>query len=249
MDRTPALEVLEREAARVLALCGPGADLERPVPSCPGWTLGRVAEHLGAVYAFVAAILEGPPDEPPDRERIPRRPEGQAGADWMEERLAVLLPLLREAPDDGVAWNFVSGPSSSVAFWWRRQAHETLVHRADAELAAGVAVEPVEPEVAADGVAELLENFGYRPVAWDEIRLGEGLTVHLHATDAGPHAEWTVDAANRTVAAAHLKADVAVRGTAWALDRWCWRRDTPAGEGELEIFGDRPAAEEWRPTL
>lgn len=246
MDRSAALAVVEREAARILAVAA-GADVSSRVPSCPDWSLADLLDHLGRVYAMVATVLEGAPDRPPDRDRIPRRPEEQAPADWLTERLGILLPLLRDVDEDALRWNFVNGGSSPVGFWWRRQAHETLIHRVDAEFAAGVDVVAPEPEVAADGLEDLLVVTGLRPVAWDEIRLGEGLSVHLHATDAGG-AEWTVDVENGTYAAAHLKADVAVRGMAWALDRWCWRRDTDHG-AELEIFGDPAAAESWRPAV
>jgi uncharacterized protein (TIGR03083 family) len=44
----------------------------------------------------------------------------------------------------------------TVGFWIRRMAHETLVHRVDAEQAHGYE-SSVDPELAVDGVAELLE--------------------------------------------------------------------------------------------
>src|SRR5215469_3181220 len=48
------------------------------------------------------------------------------------------------------------GPAPA-GFWIRRMAHETLVHRADAQLAAGAAPEPlIEAEVAADAIDEWL---------------------------------------------------------------------------------------------
>jgi uncharacterized protein (TIGR03083 family) len=55
---------------------------------------------------------------------------------------------------------------SPLAFWARRQAHETAIHRADAESAGGVRPE-YPPDFAADGIDELLMGFGarrkYRP--------------------------------------------------------------------------------------
>jgi uncharacterized protein (TIGR03083 family) len=58
-----------------------------------------------------------------------------------------------------------SGPTTPSATWWpsdqtvgfwaRRMALETVVHRVDAETAAGVAT-PVDPELAVDGVDEIL---------------------------------------------------------------------------------------------
>jgi hypothetical protein len=70
-------------------------------------------------------------------------------------------------------------------------------------------------------------------------------SVHLHATDVAG-AEWTLDTAARTIARRHAKGDVAIRGTAWALARWCWGRPV---DGEIEAFGDLAAAEAWRSTV
>jgi hypothetical protein len=66
-------------------------------------------------------------------------------------------------------------------------AHETAVHRWDAQSAAGLP-QPVDPSLASDGVAEVLEVFlpgGRRKGPED----AEGV-VRLVATDTG--ADWTV---------------------------------------------------------
>ncbi|MEV4286740.1 maleylpyruvate isomerase N-terminal domain-containing protein [Nonomuraea bangladeshensis] len=47
-------------------------------------------------------------------------------------------------------------PDQTVGFWIRRMALETVVHRIDAELAAGTPVTPVPDDLAADGVDEIL---------------------------------------------------------------------------------------------
>ena len=43
------------------------------------------------------------------------------------------------------------GPDQTVGFWIRRMAQETVIHRIDAELAAGLPVTPVPGDLAADG--------------------------------------------------------------------------------------------------
>jgi hypothetical protein len=72
-----------------------------------------------------------------------------------------------------------------AAFWFRRMAHETAVHRWDAQLAVRLP-EPLESKLAADTVAEALDTF----LPSGRQRSPHNLTglVHLTATDLGQ--EW-----------------------------------------------------------
>ena len=74
----------------------------------------------------------------------------------------------------------------TAGFWLRRITHDTLVHRLDAELAVGRAV-AVTPDLAADGVCDLLDLFRVLPRIDDFSALaglrGHGQTLHFHATD------------------------------------------------------------------
>lgn len=251
VDKARALAVFEAQVSRILSILeSKGTDLHAPVPSCPGWTVEDVAVHLGRVYSLVAAAVGGDPAAPPDRGRLPTRDAGEAAVSWMRRRFRVLWELLSQVPDDGLAWNFVEGVGAPVSFWWRRQVHETTVHRVDVELAVGLDVTRAEPEIAADGIDEFLLISGHRQIAWDSLVLGEAMTIHLHATDV-PDAEWTVDSGTRCYARAHLKGDVALRGPAWELAMWCWGRagESASQSGELELHGDAAAAEAWRPRL
>jgi uncharacterized protein (TIGR03083 family) len=261
MERDLALGVVAEEAERILSLtrgAGSSAGKLRP-PACPAWTLSDLVSHLGRVYAMVVTAIGTGPTGTLERSAVPRRPEDQDPADWLEERLAIMLDGLRSLPDSARCWNFVDGPGGPVGFWWRRQAHETLIHRVDAEQACGLPVTPVSPEVAADGISELLGLAGLREVRFDQLELGDEMSLHLHATDAAS-AEWTIDTGRHTYATAHVKADVAVRGPAFALDLWCWRRASarppgsspgplPSLGSEIAAFGDVAAAEEWLPAL
>ncbi|MGO9197046.1 MAG: maleylpyruvate isomerase family mycothiol-dependent enzyme [Acidimicrobiales bacterium] len=256
MDRTESLDLLDSEGRRILSLLDDAeVSSGASVPTCPDWTLDDLANHLGRIYAWVATILTSDPGGPPDQNGVPKRPDGQPADEWMRDRLKNILTLLRDVPEDDLRWNFVTGPSSPVSFWWRRQAHETLIHRVDAELAAGSQITDATPGAAADGIPEFLDLTRHTRVDPQDIQLGEGLTVHLHATDAATDAEWTIDTVHRSYAPAHLKADVALRGPAWALDRWCWRRGELDGDSQLslgdalEAFGDWRAAEESRPRI
>ncbi len=263
VQKDEALNLLRVEAERILSILRrPEVDLATSLPACPGWTLEDLGDHLGKVYAMVAAAIQlgTTSDSRPPREALSARQPGTGVVEWLSARLAELLTVFDQVADGHRCWNFLGGAGSDVAFWWRRQAHETLIHRADAELALVAKGEyalggPVPPAaiVATDGVSEFLELSGYQPVSWEDLRLGEAMTIHLHATDA-EKAEWTIDTEEKAYAPAHLKADVAVRGPAWAIDLWLWRRGSLAGAGvmdlssRLEGFGDWPAAEQWRPS-
>ncbi len=65
------------------------------------------------------------------------------------------------APADLETWTFLEAPTP-LAFWARRQAHETAIHRVDAESAAG-GVTGFPPTFAADGIDELLLRFANKP--------------------------------------------------------------------------------------
>jgi uncharacterized protein (TIGR03083 family) len=274
MDRSAALVRIKQNADRILELLaeaaatGHPADERARIPSCPDWTLLDLANHLGRVYAMVATALESGPDAAFERARIPRRAEAQSAEDWLRERLEIVLGLLGSVEEEGRAWNFVDGPGGPVSFWWRRQAHETLIHRVDAEMAAGLPITDADPSFAADGIGDFLAISGHKQVPWEDIQLGDGMSVHLHATDAADATdatdngnatptEWTIDTTSRTYTERHLKADVALRGSAWALDLWIWRRgsvNTSGADGtvpavDLEAFGDLAAAEDWRPRI
>lgn len=247
---------MNREAGRVLELATfAGADLAARVPSCPDWDFAELVKHLGNIYNWAATVVEGRLLAPPGPD-IPRRPGAMGSPEWMADRLDRLVTALREAPRDALIWNFGPDSPSSVDFWCRRLMHETAIHRVDAELVAGVPVSSLEPDVAADTVAELFALFrftdvtdggsGVAPLVSAPPDAGGVVpTVHLHATDVDG-AEWTLDTAARTVTRRHAKGDVALRGTAWSLARWCWGRPVA---GEIEVFGDLEAAEAWRSSF
>jgi uncharacterized protein (TIGR03083 family) len=329
MERDYAIGMLQREAERVLQLANvDGADPTAPVPSCPDWDFAELLKHLGNIYNWAGTIVEGRLSAPPGPE-LPRRPQGMSPEAWLADRLDRILAALRDVPDDADMWNFAEAFHGPPAFWWRRQVHETIIHRVDAELTCSVPVSALEPELAADNVSELFEVIRFsepepRPEVAAEVEPessnepeGAGapatdadadedvdsdantdpatepatdpatepgtdpatepatstnaaaadpdtgpanaaaadsaadpanataLVIHLHATDL-EGAEWTIDTVARTIARTHAKGDVALRGTAWALARWCWGRPVA---GELEVFGDLEAAEAWRRTV
>lgn len=173
------------------------ADVSAPVASCPGWNVSQLARHVDGglrwAHAIVADRLETPPPDTALREL------SQAAADDADEIAAdlrsaatELARALREAGPAASMWCPVEGGGS--AFYARRFAHETSMHRADAALALGI--DYVLPNfVAVDGVEEWLElgsmPFHFEVHPWMRELLGPGRTIGLHATDTDDH--WVLD--------------------------------------------------------
>ncbi len=138
------------------------ADLEAAVPSCPGWRLRDLLAHIGYVHRWAATyVSEGLTemvDEPEETGILAAAPTGDALRDWVEEGHASLVRILSCAPPDLSCWTFLNAPSP-LAMWARRQAHETAIHRTDAQLAAGQAVTAFDPAFAVDGIEELIFGF------------------------------------------------------------------------------------------
>lgn len=229
-------------AADSEALIDLAADhLDAPVEACPGWTVAELIGHLGGVYSWVS-LVAGAAGERPALQRDPAPDDRARLAGWFREQRAAVLDALSSREPDAPAWIFTSGGRGDIGWWRRRQAAETAVHLFDVEQAVG---QPgsMEPELAADGVDEMLTELlpGYlsrHPVA------GLTGTLHLHASDTP--GEWWLDfgAADLAVRRDHSKADTAVRGPAGGLFLWLWNRRDPDGAG-LEVFGDRSVVDAW----
>ncbi len=219
------------------------------VPSCPGWTLSKLATHVGRAQRWAAELARTR-----SAEMIPFRsvPDGKlpgdraAQQDWLLAGAQLVIDVVQGAGQDQV-WTFV-GPQPA-SFWGRRMAHETAVHRADAELAAGL-VPAFTPRLGADAVDEWL-GFLSGP-AWereDDPRLKalpDGKSLHVHATDAEPGeaGEWLIRRTGSviTVDHDHARADVAVRGPAGQLLLTLIRRLPPTS---VEVLGDPALLTQW----
>ena len=125
-------------------------DLEAPVPSCPEWSVDQLLRHVATVYRHkVVAMQTGlqPQDWVPDFSTEP-------ALDLLDRAYQELNAEFDARAPDAPAWTWYA-PDQTVGFWIRRMAHETAIHRYDAELAAGLTT-PVVNDLAADGVDEAL---------------------------------------------------------------------------------------------
>lgn len=239
METAELINALDREGqllAGAAEAAGPGA----AVPTCPGWEVRDLLRHTGTVHRWAAAyITEGhtsfqPSGAEPDL-------DGDALLDWFREGHRALVGALTGAPKDLECWSFLPAPSP-LAFWARRQAHETAVHRVDAESARGGEVTAPEPEFAVDGIDELLRGFHAREKSRVRTRTPRTLRVRTTDTDA----VWTVhlsDGVPRTVLDDDGPADCELSGTAHELYPTLWNRRPLSS---VALAGDASLAELWR---
>lgn len=232
------LDSLEQDYQRLLELAERG-DLTAKVPSCPEWTLDDLVEHVALVYLHKVEVMqrgEFPAEWPP-----PRGPE--SSAQLLERCYAALRKEFAERipADHAFTWY---GPDQTVGFWIRRMAQETVIHRVDAELAAGEPIAPIPGDIAVDGIDDVLGTcLAYASVAWPDAFEGQlpagGETVLVKAGESA----WLVTLGEQitvTSAAADTVADATVEADADDLLLWAWRRsdaDTVSGQGRTELIG------------
>ena len=227
-------------------------DQSLPIPTCPDWTLRQRVTHVGWAHRWAAEITRTRSDAFIPFREVPdgKLPDDRAGqCAWLRAGAARIVDAVREAGSD-LVWSF-TGPAPA-GFWMRRMAHETLVHRADAQLAAGAGPEPViEAEVAADAIDEwlMLLTGGILGNAGEGTKaLPAGAGLHIHATDdgLGGRGEWMIrhDAGGLTVASGHGKGDAALTGPAASLLLVLMRR-RPVSDPAVTVYGDSAVVDGW----
>jgi uncharacterized protein (TIGR03083 family) len=242
-DRFSAgLRACTAELARII-----DGDLDRPVPTCPGWTFRQLATHLGRGHRWAAQIVATRATAPvPMREvadgKLPEDPVRHAS--WLNAGADQVIEAVAEAGSD-LVWTMTGMRPAS--FWTRRRAHEAAVHLADAQLAAGRDVD-LAAGLAADGVDEWLGLIAAGSAGPARELCGDGQSLHFHATDPElpGTGEWLITRtpSGITVRHGHGKADVAVRGPAADLLLVLTRRLPPSTPG-VEILGQQTLLTHW----
>ena len=205
------------------------ADLETPVPDCPGWDVDALARHLGGVHRWAHGVVTtGSPGEEPDGPSDPAQLHA-----WFVAGAEQLVVALRDTDPATPVWTFGPKPRL-VEFWVRRQPHETSMHLRDLRRARGLR-HAVDPAFAADGVDEVVTMMAPRQVRLERIPpLPHG--VRLEAVDV-PGAAWVLAGDGTDPGAA---TEVTLSGTAEDLLLALWRR---TGLERLTVTGDAAAAE------
>ena len=251
MEITEHIDAL-RCQGDLLADAATRAGLDASVPTCPSWQVKDLLRHTGYIHRWAArhitecpdAVLDGPPEADILR-------GGAADPDllvWFRAGHASLVETLSTADPGLVCATFMDAPSA-LAFWARRQAHETAIHRADAESASGVRPK-YEPVFAADGIDELIMGFGqrrkYRPSA---DRDG---SMQVCTTDTG-HA-WHVGTEDGRIQARRQQHDgpasaaCTITGPASGVYLFLWNRSDPATAG-VTISGAAGFLELWQSSV
>jgi uncharacterized protein (TIGR03083 family) len=247
MEPDRLLSVFRAEAAQI-AVFAAGRDPAAFIPACPGLTAGDVVRHLGSGYRRVTGWIR--------RQASPktweRAPAGDADlVTWFRRGADELYAeLAGRTPDEPCAtwWPY----DETVHFWWRRMAHETLVHRTDVESAFGP-VGPIDRDVATDGVDEVLTAWlGYRLIAQvlpatppDRRYRGTGQVIGVAAGTRVWRVELRESSVDISPELPH-DADALVLGGPDDVYLWLWGR---RGDAAVRITGDHTAATAMRAAL
>ena len=253
LDRDAYLASVAKEARRfraVLADCDPDAR----VPACPDWSAADLLWHLAGVQAFWARAVRERPARPEHGGLAAEPPASYGELLAVFDRSSDALLAELTATDPGAeAWTWAT--DHTVGFILRRQAHEALIHRLDAEQAAGD-VTPLDPALAADGVEECLDViFGGTPdwgrfdplphhLAVDLSDTGDRVWVQLgRFTGTDPSGETHDEPDLAVVGDPGTEPDALVTGNAGAVDAWLWRRAADTG---IRVEGDQDVYERFR---
>ena len=253
MEIAEHIDMLRRQGD-LLADAAERAGLDAAVLPCPPWQVRDLLRHTGYIHRWAARHITERPgqviDGPPEAEIL----RGGAGDSellaWFRVGYATLAETLATADPALECATFMAAPSA-LAFWARRQAHETAIHRADAESAAGTTPE-YPAEFAADGIDELIMGFGrrrkYQPAAG-----AEGGRLHVVAADTGD--AWSIDAhegrlqpRRDTGNDAGNGAGCAVSGAASGVYLYLWNR-LDAERAGVTVTGNADLLESWRSSV
>lgn len=219
-----------------------------PVPTCPDWTIRDLLWHTGAVHRWVKTVVAEARTVPPENAEFDLIagpiPDDALLVEWYRESHSQLVRTLTAADPDLVCWQLMRN-LPPVASWTRRQAHETCIHRVDAESARGDEVSPIGEEFAADGLDELLAGFHSRRSS--RVRSSTPKILRLHSTDeTSHHRDWFVhitDEPLRTTRTCTVEADCTLRGPMELLYLAMWNR---CRIDDLVMEGDACVMKLWQ---
>jgi len=213
---------------------------EAEIAGCPGWTLPALGAHLGGVHRWArAAIITGAvPQLDPATDPAPNDLAGIAA--WVRDGGERLIATLGEINPLEPTWHPFPVEPKLAGLWKRRQAHETSVHRWDAERATGLSP-VIEAAFAADGIDEYWTVMLPRLITREKLTVPNSV-IATSTTDTGQR--WIIDGRSGAVqvgAAGDPHAEL--HGTAFDVLLCLWGR--PVAAGAVAVSGDAEMAGEW----
>lgn len=217
------------------------------VPTCPEWNADDLLFHLYEEQVFWREVFTRQVREDADAAEIepPEQPEMRSELFTLAEAATAGLveELQRHEPTER-AWSWAN--DQSAGFIARRQAHEAVIHRIDAEVASTPAngSSPVEVDLAEDGVDEVLRvhlgdvpqgvtatprrESGVRIVATDTGATWMAAIAHLSGTgaDGTEYDETSLLVSEQDTPDGRDSPVGVFSATAEDLYRWFWQRPT-----------------------
>jgi uncharacterized protein (TIGR03083 family) len=240
--RTPSyaelVTAVRREGEALVAAARSGADAE--VPTCGDWTISDLARHVWQVYANVTLYVSTRATSRP--ESLPEMPDGDP-VELLARQLDDLVSALSDAEPDTPIWTWVFDAPEAAIFWARRMAHESAVHRFDAQNAHGIR-QPVDTDLATDGIDELVDIIAPRVYSRDQVDGPTG-TIALLATDGD---SWLLELASDGVKRSDVieSPQVTASGTSSALLLALYSR---VPWTSLDVAGDADLLVQWTSAL
>jgi uncharacterized protein (TIGR03083 family) len=238
------LTLVGEQSAALLAAAS-ATELGAPVPSCPEWTVRDLVSHHGNVLRGWANVIgAGEATAPPawmTKENGGGGPWETMGQDWQPWYVAShrgFRGAVEAAGEDAPSWAWWQHVAPTTAGTIaRHQVQEACVHRWDAQTAAGLTVDPLPDDAAADGVEEFLTIcVPAEPWPWD----GPDTSVAVRA-EGQPG--WLLAGSGGTITARPLTGDdvptATVAGSPSDVVLMFYERIPLTA---LEITGDREAA-------
>ena len=236
------------QEAKLFAQAAEHGGLDADISTCPGWNMRELVRHLIEIHLWAASHVAQPHHDNPWVNDLAELtvfwpdlavfwPDDDELVGWYLKVNANLVNALESAPLDVEAFTFLAAPSP-LAMWARRQAHETAIHRFDAENGAGIA-STFDPTFASDGIDELLAAFAPRKT---ELSIATAQTMVVHATDTDDLWHVTMAPDGISTIRDDGPADVTLTGDAPDLYLALWNRSENAN---VTVTGDQELLEYW----
>ena len=243
MKITEHIDAIQHEG-QLLAAAATRTGLDAPIPTCPDWRMRDLVRHVGGVHRWATGYVRDRPTEWEDGDLddiVGTWPTDLDLIDWFREGYTTLVHTLASAPLDLDCFTFLVAPSP-LAMWARRQAHETAMHRVDAE-SPGSTITKFHPAFAADGVDELLSCFITRPRPRRAPKVSNSRSIQVHTTDTDD--DWHIQIGLEEVVTSRRSspADCTITAAAGDLYLFLWNRRSDAG---ISVDGDRDLLALWR---